>query len=189
MKAYTGGGDAGKTSLLSGERVDKIHCRIEACGEVDELSSVLGALVASLSQEGRELQGELREVQADLFRLGARLSTIPGSSAFAMLPLFGEEQTRRLEAAIDRLEARLPPLQGFILPGGHPSAAWAHVARTVCRRAERRVVRCAGERAETARDEKLGDLIAYLNRLSSYLFSVARECNRIFNVPERTWQA
>jgi cob(I)alamin adenosyltransferase len=189
VKPYTGGGDKGRTSLLSGERVAKSHCRIEACGDVDELSSAIGALVASLSSDQRALQDELRETQADLFRLGARLATVPGSSASAMLPPFGTEQIRRLEAAIDGLEASLPSLQGFILPGGHPSAAWAHVARTVCRRAERRVVQCALEHSETSQDESLGDLIAYLNRMSTYLFSVARQCNRIFGVPERTWRA
>ena len=193
MKAYTGGGDQGRTSLLSGERVAKTHCRIEACGDVDELSSTIGALIASLPSGQRALQEELLETQAELFRLGARLATLPGSSTYGMLPPFGSREIRRLEAAVDRLEADLPSLQGFILPGGHPSAAWAHVARTVCRRAERRVVQCTPVSSEAAgnaaADEALGDLVAYLNRLSTYLFSAARRCNRIFSVAERTWRA
>jgi cob(I)alamin adenosyltransferase len=189
VKAYTGGGDQGRTSLLSGERVAKSHCRVEACGDVDELSSTIGALLAALPPDQRGLRDELLETQADLFRLGARLATAPGSAASAMLPRFGVEQVRRLEAAIDGLEAGLPALQGFILPGGHPSAAWAHLARTVCRRAERRVVECTLASSQTVQDEAWGDVIAYLNRLSTYLFSVARQCNRIFSVTERTWQA
>lgn len=188
MKAYTGGGDRGNTSLLSGERVAKNHSRIEACGEVDELNCALGALLAALPPEDLGLRSGLLEVQGDLFRLGARLATAPGSPASALLPEFGPEDTRRLEAAIDRLESGLPPLQGFILPGGHPTAAWAHLARTVCRRAERRVVQCSRE-SEEADQEVLGDAIAYLNRLSSLLFAVARTCNKLFGVTERTWPA
>ncbi len=137
MKAYTGGGDRGRTSLLSGERVAKSHCRIEACGDVDELNCTLGALIAALPHEDLGVQSDLLEAQADLFRLGARLATDPHSPAFALLPAFGPQQTSRLEESIDRLEAELPPLQGFILPGGSATAAWAHVARAVCRRAER----------------------------------------------------
>lgn len=189
MKAYTGGGDRGTTSLLSGERVAKNHCRIEACGEVDELNCTLGALIASLPAEDRDLRDVLENVQADLFCLGARLATNPGSAALAMLPQFGPENTKRLEETIDRLEAELPALQGFILPGGHQTAAWAHLARTVCRRAERRVVECALESDHADPHEPLGDAIAYVNRLSSLLFTVARICNRNFGVPERTWRA
>jgi len=189
VKAYTGGGDRGTTSLLSGERVAKSHSRIEACGDVDELNCTLGALIASLPTKDRGLRGELENVQADLFRLGARLATNPDSAALSLLPTFGPENTRRLEATIDRFEAELPPLQGFILPGGHPTAAWAHLARTVCRRAERRVVQCAHESDRTGPGEPLADAIAYLNRLSSLMFTVARVSNQIFGVAERTWQA
>lgn len=189
MKTYTGGGDRGTTSLLSGERVAKNHCRIEACGDLDELNCTLGALIASLPTEDRGLRSELEDVQGDLFRMGARLATNAGSAALALLPPFGPENTRRLEAAIDRLETELPPLQGFILPGGHPTAAWAHLARTVCRRAERRVVQCKLESDQTDPRELLGDAIVYLNRLSSLLFTVARLCNKILGVTERTWQA
>ena len=189
MKAYTGGGDRGKTSLLSGERVPKNHSRVEACGDVDELNCALGALLAALPPEDLGLRTDLLEVQGSLFRLGARLATASGSPAFALLPEFGPGDTHRLEAAIDRLEAGLPPLQGFILPGGHPTAAWAHLARAVCRRAERRVVQCSQESAGAEQGQALGDAIAYLNRLSSLLFAVARACNKLLGVTESTWQA
>jgi cob(I)alamin adenosyltransferase len=189
VKAYTGGGDRGKTSLLSGERVAKTHCRIEACGDVDELNCALGAFIAALPQEDLGLRTELLEAQGDLFRLGARLSTASGSTAASLLPSFGPPQTRRLEAAIDKLEAELPPLQGFILPGGHASAAWAHLARTVCRRAERRVVQCALESKDTDPGQDMEGAIAYLNRLSTFLFTAARVCNKLLGVTERTWQA
>ncbi|HVP17962.1 MAG TPA: cob(I)yrinic acid a,c-diamide adenosyltransferase [Spirochaetia bacterium] len=187
MKAYTGGGDGGMTSLLSGERVAKTHCRVEACGEVDELSCVVGALIASLPKEDRGLRDELLETQGELFRLGAILAATRGSHASGMFPKFGPEPTRRLEELTDRLEEQLPPLQGFVFPGGHPTAAWAHLARAVARRAERRVVQCFQESAEGRPDAAFGDMIPYLNRLSSFLFAVARFCNSILGVPERTW--
>ena len=116
MKIYTGGGDRGKTSLFSGERVNKSDLRVEAYGDVDELASLLGAL-------------------------GAWLAVTPGSPASSELPSISQEHAKGLEAAIDRMEQELPALKDFILPGGHVSAAWAHVARAVCRRAERHVVR------------------------------------------------
>ncbi len=188
MKTWTGGGDRGRTSLLSGERVAKTHVRVEAGGEIDELNCVVGALVASLPPEDQGLRSELLAVQDDLLRLGARISAAPGSPASARLPGFGPEHTHRIEALIDRMEAGLPHLQGFILPGGHPAAAWAHLARAVCRRAERRVVQCTLESA-AGEAGPFGDIIAYLNRLSSLFFSVARLCNRIFGVSERPWQA
>ncbi len=189
MKAWTGGGDRGKTSLLSGERVAKTHARVEACGEVDELNCVVGALVASLPPEDQGLRDELLSVQDDLLRLGARISAGPGSPASARLPAFGPERTHRIEALIDRLEAGLPQIQAFILPGGHPTAAWAHLARAVCRRAERRVIQCSAESGEKGDVGAFGDIIAYLNRLSSLFFTVARVCNRILGVSERPWQA
>jgi len=185
VKAYTGGGDKGLTSLLSGERVKKSSSRIEACGEVDELNCTLGALIASLTSEPLGLRGLLLEIQDDLFRLGALLATSTGADPASLLPGFGLAQTQRLEAIIDRLEAELPPLQGFVLPGGHPTAAWAHIARTVCRRAERRVVHCSLEE----KDNALTDAIVYLNRLSTLLFTVARQCNNLFGVAESMWRA
>jgi cob(I)alamin adenosyltransferase len=181
MRIYTGGGDRGKTSLFSGERMSKAHARIEAYGEVDELNSVVGVLVGLLPEGQDELAAELQRIQGELFLVGARLATIPGSPSLDMLPPLTAEHTAELEQAIDRMQDCLPPLRSFILPGGSSAAAWAHVARTVCRRAERRVVRLAGDEAE--RDA----VLVYLNRLSDYFFVLARTCNRLVGVPDVPW--
>jgi len=184
VKTYVGSGDRGKTSLLSGERVAKSHCRVEGCGEVDELNSLLGALVAALPEHQGEIKEELQRIQSCLFHVGAWLATTPGSPTLGMLQEIGPGHTQALEADIDRLEKTLSPLTSFILPGGHPTAAWAHIARAVCRRAERQVLHLAsGDPAE-----RLGGVIAYLNRLSDYLFVLARYCNSIHGVPDRVWQ-
>jgi cob(I)alamin adenosyltransferase len=184
VKTYIGSGDRGRTSLLSGERVAKTDLRVEACGEVDELNSVLGALVAALPEHQGGVQEEIQRIQADLFHVGAWLATIPGSPTLGMLQEIGPEHTKALEAAIDRLETTLPPLRSFILPGGHPTAAWAHIARAVCRRAERQVLHLAmGEPSE-----RLAGVITFLNRLSDYLFVLGRYCNRLYGVPDTVWQ-
>ena len=139
MKIYTGKGDSGMTGLPGGERVSKTHPRIEAFGTVDELNSVIGALAASL-KEGQCAQGDtLRRIQSDLLVLGSRLARTPDSGGAEKPGPFAKEGIRFLEGAIDRLQRLLPELKEFVLPGGHVSSAWAHVARTVCRRAERRV--------------------------------------------------
>ena len=145
MKIYSGGGDRGRTSLFSGERVLKSHLRIEATGDVDELNSVLGVLIAVLPNEDSGSMEEIRQIQSDLFHLGAWLATTPGSPS-------------------------MPALKSFILPGGHISAAWAHVARTVCRRAERRVVRLYEESIEGDGQGQLWGVLTYLNRLSDSPF-------------------
>ena len=147
IKIYTGSGDQGKTSLFSGERLPKDHDRVEAYGDVDELNSVLGVLVALLPGESTELIEDIQRIQSDLLKAGAWLATSPDSPARADLDEITEERVGALEMSIDRMEKSLPALREFILPGGHLSASWAHVARTVCRRAERSVVRLS-ERAE-----------------------------------------
>ncbi|MCK4304737.1 MAG: cob(I)yrinic acid a,c-diamide adenosyltransferase [Candidatus Eisenbacteria sp.] len=195
MTIYTGSGDKGETSLLSGERVPKSHERIEAYGDVDELNSVLGALVAVLRVGQPQLIREIQGIQSDLFRAGAWLATATDSPTNASLEEMAPEKSRALEAAIDRMEADLPKLDGFILPGGHPAAAWAHVARAVCRRAERRVVGLLLEsnaspdatppRSNNDRcSAQLREAVIYLNRLSDYLFVLARHCNLILGVPD-----
>jgi cob(I)alamin adenosyltransferase len=187
VKTNVGSGDRGITSLLSGERVPKSHARVDACGEVDELASVLGACAAALSAGHPDLQREIQGVQGDLLRIGALLATSPGSPTRQMLRTISPERLHEIENAIDRLEAELPPLQSFLLPGGHATAAWAHVARTVCRRAERRVQSLAEETGEPVVQAPEG-ILPYLNRLSTYLFALARYCNKLHGVPDTTWR-
>lgn len=187
MKIYTGTGDRGKTSLFSGERVSKADRRVEAYGAVDELNSVLGALAAALEPDQPGLVGEVRRIQADLFRVGARLATSEEKTSGPYLPEVREEHAVWLERAMDRMQEELPPLKGFILPGGHASAAWAHVARTVCRRAERNVVSLRDGQAPGTDSESFRMLILYLNRLSDYLFLLARMCNRLHGQEDIPW--
>ena len=184
MKIYTGSGDRGKTSLFSGERIVKSDLRIEAYGDVDELNSVLGGLIAGLPDSLHPLAAELTQIQADLLDIGAWLATTPGSSAVDMLAPFTPEKVAWLEAAIDRLDESLSPLNGFILPGGHLSAAMAHIARTVCRRAERHTLRVI----DAPQSESASVMRTYLNRLSDYLFVLARYCNLQTGTAETLWE-
>lgn len=159
-KIYTRTGDAGDTGLGDGTRVAKDSLRVEAFGCVDELNSHIGLLIAQAALPA-DIRATLTEVQHELFDLGGELC-IPGHQAI------DDAQVARLEQALDALNADLPPLKEFILPGGNVAAASAHVARAVCRRAERRVVGLAREERVNA------PAIAYLNRLSDLLFVVAR---------------
>lgn len=188
MKIYTRTGDRGRTSLFSGERVSKASCRVEAYGDVDELNSVLGALAASLAGDDARLLQAVERIQRDLFCIGGRLATTPDSAAFEDLPELEEAAVKRLEAEIDRMEEALPPLRGFILPGGHPSACWAHVARTVCRRAERHVVAVLEPTEPGSDGAAPARLGIYLNRLSDYLFVLARYCNHRQGVADILWE-
>jgi cob(I)alamin adenosyltransferase len=186
MKIYTRTGDRGETHLLGGERVSKSNDRIEAYGDVDELNSVLGALETHLPEGSTALSAEIRRVQSDLLRVGARLATTSDSPSASALEDVAGKETKRLEEAIDRMTAGLPEIKGFILPGGHPSSAWAHVARTVCRRAERRVVHLATAGGTRPVATEYYDPLGYLNRLSDYLFTLARYCNHLAGIPEVT---
>ncbi len=211
MKIYTRSGDRGRTSLFSGERVSKDSERIEAYGDVDELNSSLGVLAALISRradpsdEIAALQADLLQIQEDLFVASGWLATRPGSPAGATLTPFSEERTARLETVIDRYEARLEPLTRFLFPGGDLAAAWCHMARCICRRAERSAVHLraqerdaeasAGTEAPKAEDPAAGEaalaherILAYLNRLSDFLFVLARTCNRIAGETDRLWQ-
>jgi len=188
MKIYTGSGDRGKTSLFSGERVPKDSERIEAYGDLDELNSVTGALIAALPRQTEDLRQELEKFQSDLFHIGAWLATSPGAPAAASLQPLDPDGADSLERCIDRIEETLPPLTGFILPGGSPAAAWAHVARTVCRRTERRVVGLSAGMADAESAAQLDRAIVYLNRLSDYFFVLARHINRLQGIEDTVWK-
>jgi len=188
MKIYTGSGDRGKTSLFSGERVSKSDPLVEAYGDVDELNSILGGLAASLPPEEGELVEEIQQIQSVLLHIGARLAVTPGSPVSAELEEITEEHSKGLESAIDRMDESLPTLKDFVLPGGHISAAWAHVARAVCRRAERHVVRLPTTQTASEDSEQLRNVVVYLNRLSDYLFVVARLCNQIHGLSDTPWK-
>lgn len=176
MKIYTKTGDAGETGLFGGPRVRKDHARIEAFGTVDELNSHLGAVRTLAATAG--FDPLLRRVQNELFELGAQLATpAPGTERITA------GHVAALEAEIDAHEATLEPLACFILPAGTPLAAAIHVARTVCRRAERRVVTLAAEPETTIP----ANAIEYLNRLGDLLFVLARAANRGAGVADDPW--
>jgi cob(I)alamin adenosyltransferase len=179
VKIYTKTGDAGETGLFGGPRVRKSDPRVEAYGDVDELNAQIGVVRALV--EDPEIERELALVQAELFCVGAELATPHDARARSAIPPVDPSWTVRLEKAIDASEAELPRLAHFVLPGGTRTAAALHVARTVCRRAERRVVLLAAEApVEPA-------LLAYLNRLSDFLFVAARLANHRARRDEPIW--
>jgi cob(I)alamin adenosyltransferase len=188
MKIYTGSGDRGMTSLFSGERVKKSYERVEAYGDVDELNSVLGALAAALPGNQGLMVKDIQRIQSDLFHLGAWLATTPDSPSLSKIKKISDANIKYLESAIDRIQESLPPLQEFILPGGHLSAALAHIARTVCRRTERHVVLLRKEYTTEHGTEQFEVVLSYLNRLSDYLFVFARYCNQIREVNDIPWR-
>lgn len=179
VKIYTRTGDQGETGLFDGTRVRKSDPRVSAYGDVDELNAWLGFVRASAVDD--QIGGMLEQIQRDLFALGARLADpaqkIAGRVTKAAVTA---EDTARLEEWIDTLEAELPPLRRFILAGGNTPGAALHVARTVCRRAERAIVGLGGRAAD-------GELVTYMNRLSDLLFVMARTVNRHDGVSETEW--
>jgi cob(I)alamin adenosyltransferase len=187
MKIYTGTGDKGKTSLFSGERVSKADVRIDAYGDLDELNSILGALAAHLSAEEKRV-AELQQIQSDLLQAGAWLATRPDSASIEALEELPGERISFLERAIDRLDQDLPVLKGFILPGGHITAAWAHVARSVCRRSERKLVALIKPSLKGKAALQHRNLLVFLNRLSDYLFVLARYCNHLQGLSDKLWK-
>jgi cob(I)alamin adenosyltransferase len=179
VKIYTRSGDGGETSLLGGARVPKDHLRVAAYGDVDETNAALGVVRAHGAEP---LDSLLGSIQRQLFAIGAQLAD-PGHDVAAQRAkaAVSEAQVQALEAAIDAQDATLPPLRAFVLPGGAPSAALLHLARTICRRAERSVV-------TLARQAEIDPLIVvYLNRLSDLLFVLARGENQRAGVTEDTW--
>jgi cob(I)alamin adenosyltransferase len=178
MKIYTKKGDTGQTSLFGGQQVSKSSRRIEAYGTVDELNSFIGLAASySLSPKGTVWT---QSIQEHLFVLGADLAT-PATSK-TRINRIGDDEIRYLEHAIDEMEEDLPKLKNFILPGGSQAGATLHVARTVCRRAERAAVQCKEE--EAVSEER----IKYLNRLSDFLFVLARYENKYIGATEEAWK-
>ncbi len=168
-RIYTRTGDGGTTALGDGRRVPKTHPRIEACGAVDELNAVLGLLSAAV---GRPTRALIRSVQNDLFDVGADLCIPPSDKPYARKALrVSAVQVARLEHEIDRYNAELKPLKSFTLPVGTPAASWCHLARTVCRRAERRVAALA------EREPVNPEVLRYLNRFSDLLYVLTRVLN------------
>ena len=182
MKIYTRKGDKGETSLFGGRPASKDDVRVEAYGTVDELNSVIGLAVARLPEVVEDWRQPLLSIQSDCFALGAILATPKmGATKPEHIPELPDARVEQLEAWIDTLEEELQPLQAFVLPGGSELAATLQVARSVCRRAERRVVTLAGQ------VELDAVVIRYLNRLSDFLFTLARGCNARLGVADVEW--
>jgi cob(I)alamin adenosyltransferase len=179
MKLYTKTGDDGTTGLFGGGRVPKTSARVAAYGTVDETNAAIG--VARATPLDSAMDPGLASVQDDLFTLGAELACVPGREHKLAMALLGGADIERLERAIDVADAACPPLRSFVLPGGSPQAAALHVARTVCRRAERAVL--AIDDAPPRREA-----VVYLNRLSDLLFALARQANGIAGVPDVPWK-
>lgn len=180
-KVYTRQGDRGETRLVGGQRIPKDDARIEAYGTVDELGSVLGTALAG--EPGERCREMLSRIQNDLFHLGSMLATLEEDRERFPGPAVEERHVAELEAWIDEVNGELPPLENFVLPGGTSTSARLHVARCVCRRAERRTVACGRESAvpEAA--------VRYLNRLSDLLFVLARHENHRTGTPEVLWDS
>jgi cob(I)alamin adenosyltransferase len=203
MKIYTRTGDQGKTALFGGGRVAKSHPRVQAYGTVDELNSFLGNALPILASV--EIRDRLSALQHDLFAVGANLATPPGEDGIPHphVPPLPVSRIRDMEGWMDDADEELPPLRSFILPGGTPGAAALHVCRTVCRRAERKVVELSeclrgqaggesppgeGVKAAQAAQADLGEIIRYLNRLSDLFFTLSRLENRRAGVPDVEWR-
>jgi cob(I)alamin adenosyltransferase len=178
MKIYTKKGDSGKTSLIGGTRVPKHHLRIESYGTVDELNSYIG-LIRDQDISAQDIEA-LLEIQDRLFTIGSHLAADPGKSKM-VLPELLEADITFLENEIDRMDDLLEEMRSFVLPGGHTVVSYSHIARCVCRRAERIAVQLA---EESEVDEKI---ISYLNRLSDYLFTLSRKLTKDLNAKEIAW--
>lgn len=186
MKIYTKTGDKGTTRLVDGRECSKSDLRVETYGTVDELNSTIGVAVAQMrgNSSFQTLAHELITLQNQLFTVGSHLACIKEETR-KMLPEFSENWIADIERQIDTHTNALPPLKNFILPGGSLISAELHQARTVCRRAERMVVRLIEENEDSP---ILGMSLRYLNRLSDYLFTVARTANQLSQIADQEWQ-
>lgn len=183
MKIYTRTGDDGTTGLLGGGRVRKCDARIECCGTIDELNAAIGVALVAVADGIRDLADPLRQVQSELFNIGSHLAMPDESPGKANLPALDETMITRLEMQIDAAETELSPLRNFILPGGSEASARLHLARTICRRAERLLVDFSFDRPVP------GIVLTYLNRLSDWLFVQARLCNHRAGVADVPWRS
>jgi cob(I)alamin adenosyltransferase len=181
LKIYTKTGDKGNTSLIGGTKVPKSHIRIESYGTVDELNSYLGLVSDYLTHEHTKII--LKEIQDRLFTIGSSLACDPDREPMLKLPDLKQEDVLLLEQEIDTMNEQLPPMKNFILPGGHVAVSTIHIARCVCRRAERI---CVAMQEEELFVDAL--VIKYLNRLSDYLFVLARYIGLLLQVPEIAWK-
>jgi cob(I)alamin adenosyltransferase len=179
-KIYTKTGDKGETSLIGGTRVPKYHERIEAYGTLDELNSFIGYLRDQLTDV--HMREVLLRVQENLFTAESLLATDPEKEIKQKLPHLSEADVLELEQEIDVMNEHLPDLKSFILPGGHPLISLCHVCRTVCRRGERYIIKLASEMTVDV------TLVKYINRLSDYLFVLAREIAFANNIPDLPWK-
>ncbi len=178
MKIYTKTGDDGTTGLFGGGRVRKSSTRVEAYGTIDELNACIG--LAATEPLSEELFAGLAAIQSDLFTMGAELACVPGREEKLRLQLLGDADVERLEAFIDRMETGLAPLTTFVLPGGTRAAALLHLARTVCRRAERAILALDDTPPRFT-------IVQYVNRLSDLLFVMARLANHHAGRPDVPW--
>ena len=181
LKIYTKTGDKGKTSLLGGTKVPKSHIRIESYGTVDELNSFIGLLNDYITDSHSKII--LKEIQDRLFTIGSSLACDPEKEPAMKIPDIKEEDIKLLEKEIDKMNESLPPMKSFILPGGHVAVSTAHICRCVCRRAERI---CVAMQENKLFVEPL--VIKYLNRLSDYLFVLARFIAHQLHVEEIAWK-
>ena len=178
-KIYTRNGDNGTTGLGDGSRVPKNHLRVECLGEIDELNSVIGLILTEKLPD--EIHSDLTQIQHILFNVGGEIA-VPGFS------LITKEQTSDLETMLDRCNEDLPALKEFILPGGSKASTYCHLARSVCRRAERRIYELNQFLSEQESEEPLVNISHYINRLSDYLFVVARYINKSNNINDVLWK-
>jgi len=181
MHIYTRTGDKGETSLIGGKRVPKYHTRIEAYGTVDELISYIGLIRDQNISAG--IKSQLIDIQSDLMTCAALLAA-DCSDCGVELPQISHEHVKKLENHINDLELELPPLDSFVLPGGHTTVSFTHIARNVSRRAERNVIKLKEDEKEEINEE----VIQYLNRLSDFLFTLARKFIKDFGVKEILWK-
>lgn len=187
-KIYTRTGDKGETLLFGGMRVSKASARVEAYGTLDELNSAIGVVVTEIQNYKSKIKNELTQIQKDLFEIGAVLATPKevqiekGKKIQSELPLYLRKREKELEGLIDDLTKELTPMTAFILPGGGKAGSFLHLARSICRRSERRIVLLS------KKENVSPEILIYFNRLSDLLFTMARYCNAKEKKKETEWR-